>query len=41
MGHLAGVWAGLLFSTGGLDFAREGFWGVGVGAWALAVFLGR
>eukprot|EP00903_Cladosiphon_okamuranus_P010448 g9884.t1 len=40
MGNLAGVWAGLLFSTGGLDFARERFWGLGVGAWALAVFLG-
>eukprot|EP00752_Nemacystus_decipiens_P008912 g7957.t1 len=40
MGHLAGVSAGVLFSTGGLNFAREAFWGLGIGAWALAVFLG-
>lgn len=40
VGHLAGVGAGLVFSAGGLDFARQGFWGAGVAAWALAVLLG-
>eukprot|EP00904_Undaria_pinnatifida_P003822 jgi/Undpi1/13440/HiC_scaffold_8.g03099.m1 len=40
VGHLAGVGAGLVFSAGGLDFARQGYWGVGIAAWALAVLLG-
>ncbi|CAM9146645.1 unnamed protein product [Scytosiphon promiscuus] len=40
VGHLAGVFAGLLLSTGALDFARERFWGLGLAVWALAVVLG-
>ncbi|CAB1117291.1 unnamed protein product [Ectocarpus sp. CCAP 1310/34] len=41
VGHLAGVWAGLLFSTGALDFARQDrYWSLGLAAWALAVLLG-
>ncbi|CAM9794828.1 unnamed protein product [Ascophyllum nodosum] len=40
-GHLAGILAGLIFSAGGLEFARQRFWGTGVAVWALAIFFGR